>query len=107
MAEPMACGRCGTELEDGARTCPTCAERRVNASIASNARWSREPSRARATAPARAAGPGSIDYWLTKVDPDQQMTHEDRVAAAENAKRAHYQRLAKQGRKAKQSKRTA
>lgn len=107
MADPMACGRCGTELEDGARTCPTCAERRVNASIASNARWAAEPSRARATAAARAKGPGSIDYWLPKVDPDQQMTHADRVKAAENARRAFYQRLAKRGRKAKQSKRTA
>ena len=103
----MACGRCGTELEAGARTCTTCADRRTNASIAANARWSREPSRARATAPARAKGPGSLDYWMPRVDPDEQMTYADRVRAAENAKREFYQRLAKQGRKAKKSRKAA
>lgn len=105
MAEPMTCGRCGGEITS--QTCGTCADRRVNASIAANARWAAEPSRARATAAARAAGPGSIDYWLPKVDPDRQMTHTDRVKAAENARRAFYQRLAKRGRKARRAKKTA
>lgn len=105
MAAPMECGRCGTEITG--RTCPTCADRHVNASIAANARWSRERSRTLATAAARAAGPGSIDYWIAKVDPDEQMTRGDRLAAAENAKRAFYQRLAKQGRKARARKKTA
>ena len=100
---PIACGRCGTEVTGP--TCPTCAERSVNASIASNARWSREPSRARATAKARAAGPGSVDYWIARVDPDGLMTPADRVAAAENARRAHFQRLAKRGRAARKARR--
>lgn len=101
MTEPLRCGRCGSEITG--QTCATCTERRVNASIAANARWSREPSRARATAAARAAGPGSIDYWLTKVDPDRQMTHGDRVKAAENARKEFYQRLGKTGRRARKA----
>ncbi len=104
MAEPMTCGRCGNEI--AGQTCGTCTERSVNASIAANARWSREPSRSRATAAARAAGPGSIDYWLTKVDPDRQMSGADRVKAAENARREFYQRLGKTGRKARKPKPT-
>jgi hypothetical protein len=103
MSEPLICGRCGGEVTG--TTCETCADRRVNASIAANARWAREPSRARATAPARAAGPASVDYWIGKVDPDRQMSNVDRVKAAENARREFYQRLGKTGRKAKKAKR--
>lgn len=83
----------------------TPAERSVNASIASNERWARETNRSLATAPARAKGPGAIEYWLTKVDPDGEMTYRDRLRAAENAKRAFYARLGKSGRRAKQLRR--
>jgi hypothetical protein len=76
------------------------AARRVNASIAANERWSRVTNRAQATAAARAAGTNSLDYWEKQVDPDREMTPADRVKAAENARRAYYQRFAKQGRAA-------
>jgi hypothetical protein len=105
MATSQTCGRCGSEITGS--SCGTCTERSVNASIAANARWAKEPSRSRATAAARANGPGSIDYWLNKVDPDGRMAPDDRVKAAENARRAFYQRLAKQGRKARKSRRAA
>lgn len=82
------------------------SERRVNASIASNTRWSQETDRTLATAPARANGPGSIEYWLKQVDPDQQMTYADRLKAADNAKRAFYARLGKSGRRAKKTRKT-
>ena len=105
MPAPVTCGRCGNEVTGP--SCGTCAERRVNASIAANARWAKEPSRSRATAAARAAGPGSVDYWLSKVDPDGEMAADDRVKAAENARRLFYQRLAKTGRQARRARRTA
>lgn len=100
MADPWTCGKCRTE--NTGRTCPTCTDRRVNAEIANNIRWSRETDRSLATAPARAKGPGAIEYWLTKVDPDGEMTYADRLKAAGNAKRAYYARLGKAGRRAKQ-----
>lgn len=105
IAKVWICGDCGTE--NHGKSCQRCAERSTNASIASNERWSREQDRALATAPARANGPGSIEYWMTKVDPDQAMTYRDRVRAAENAKRAFYARLGKSGRKARRANRTS
>lgn len=100
MAESWTCGKCQTE--NTGRTCQTCTDRRVNAAIANNTRWANETNRSLATAPARANGPGAIEYWLRKVDPDGQMVYADRLKAATNAKRAYYARLGKAGRRAKQ-----
>ncbi len=80
------------------------AERRVQARIASNERWAQEDDRTAATATARANGPGSLDYWLRKVDPDGRLPHADAVAKAESAKRVFYDRLAQLGRQAKAAK---
>jgi hypothetical protein len=80
---------------------PTPAERRTNASIAANIRWSQEKNRSLATAKARANGPGSIEYWMRRVDPEGEMTYADRVKAAENAKKAFYGQQLKAARKAK------
>ena len=51
-------------------------------------------ARTAATAAARAAGPGSIEYWERKVDPDGVMAPADRTKCAEHAKKAYYSRLA-------------
>jgi hypothetical protein len=83
----------------------TPAERSTNAKIAANARWARTPNRSLATAKARANGPGSLEYWLTKVDPDGEMVYADRVRAADNAKAEFYGRAMKNARKSKAAKR--
>jgi hypothetical protein len=82
----------------------TSSERSAIASIAANARWSREKNRSLATAAARAAGPGSLDYWMRRVDPDGEMTHADRVKAAENAKAEYYGRSMRNARAARRRK---
>jgi hypothetical protein len=46
------------------------------------------------TAAARAAGPGSDDYWLEKVDPDQDLKPAERARRAAHAKKSHYSNLA-------------
>lgn len=83
----------------------TAADRSTIAKIATNARWARETDRTLATAPARANGPGRIEYWMAKVDPDGQMTYPNRVKAAENAKAEFYGRRMREARAAKKAKR--
>lgn len=46
------------------------------------------------TAKARAAGPGQVEYWLAKVDPENKLDAADRLRRAEAAKREHFTRLA-------------
>jgi hypothetical protein len=46
------------------------------------------------TAKARANGPGSIEYWERKVDPEGVLTPEERQRRATAAKSEHYARLA-------------
>lgn len=46
------------------------------------------------TANARAASPGSIDYWLAKVDPENALPETERRRRAECAKKAHFAKLA-------------
>jgi hypothetical protein len=46
------------------------------------------------TTAARTAGPGRISYWERQVDPENQLSAEDRRQRAEHAKKAHYLRLA-------------
>lgn len=58
--------------------------------------WARTPDRTARTAPARRNAPGHIDYWLARLDPElfAGASERDRLAAAEAARRAHFQRLA-------------
>jgi hypothetical protein len=58
--------------------------------------WSRTVDRGVRTAPARAAGPGSIDYWLSKLDPDlfADATDKQKLDAADAKRREFYARLA-------------
>lgn len=66
-------------------------------SIGGNEHWATLHGEARsaATAKARANGPGELDpYWFDRVDPERQMSEADRVKCAQNAKKAHFSRLA-------------
>ena len=69
------------------------SERAMRARLAALDRHSRTDGR-EATRAARAASPGSDDYWLDKVDPDGLLTQSERTKRARNAKSAHFTRLA-------------
>ncbi|WP_116998449.1 hypothetical protein [Desertimonas flava] len=69
--------------------------------------WANTPDRTARTQRGRNAGPGSIDYWIAKLDPVRfaDATDEQRLAAAEAAKRAHYAGLALKSAQARARKR--
>jgi hypothetical protein len=46
------------------------------------------------TAPARAASPGSDAYWMEAVDPNHELTLEERSRRAQHLKKAHFKKLA-------------
>lgn len=71
----------------------TPAQRTLRARLAAHEKWATTDP-IEGTAAARAAGPGSIDYWLNKVDPDHMLDDAERTRRAESAKKAHYARLA-------------
>jgi hypothetical protein len=50
--------------------------------------------RAAMTEAARSANPSSDDYWRAKVDPDGQLSEQDRRTRAADAKRAYFYGLA-------------
>src|ERR1035437_5513740 len=66
-------------------------ERRLSASIASNESWAHTPNRTARTQPARDA---LMRQFEEQVDPDGTLEPTERVKRAENAKRAHFGRLA-------------
>lgn len=86
----------------------TSAERSTIARIAAQTRWGLyERDRSAATAAARAKSPSSDEYWFARVDPREEMTPEARAKAAESARTAYFEQLARKGRKAKAAKRAA
>ncbi len=66
-------------------------ERKLQASIAAHESWWRTEDRSARLAPARRA---FADSFLEKVDPDHRLPEDERALRAENARKAHYQRLA-------------
>lgn len=66
-------------------------ERKLRASIAAHESWARTDDRAARLAPARRA---FADSFADKVDPDHKLPEAERARRAENARKAHYQRLA-------------
>lgn len=58
--------------------------------------WGRTVDRSARTAPARRKSPASVDYWLERLDPERfaNATQEQRLAAADAARRAHMAQLA-------------
>jgi hypothetical protein len=75
--------------------------RKANARIAANVSWARTPVRSERTEIARRSSPGSIDYWLDRIDPDGEMSTEDRRKAARNALRAYMGQLSQRRTKKK------
>lgn len=58
--------------------------------------WANTVDRSARTEPARSASPGSVDYWVGKLDKKRfaDATEAQKLAAAEAAKRAHFAELA-------------
>lgn len=69
-------------------------ERSLRARLAVHASWARTTDRAARTKPATDASPVRLTYWEKRVDPDGVMDEATRAKAAENARKAHYQRMA-------------
>lgn len=69
--------------------------------------WANTPDRTARTKRGRDAGPGSIDYWVCRLDPVKfaDATDEQRLAAATAAKKAHYAGLALKSAQARARKR--
>lgn len=73
--------------------------RSLRASIASHTSWAQTNDRAARTAPARRA---AMDRFEREVDPEGVLTPAERAKRAENARRAHFQRMAYKSAKARQ-----
>ena len=80
-------------------------ERRLQATLASNTRWSREdvnsPERRAALQRARAASPQSVDYFLARTDPE--LPDDERLRQATAARKAHYAGMALKSLKARRT----
>ena len=73
-------------------------ELKLRAQIAANTSWANTSDRAARTAPGRAA---MLRKFEQQVDPDGVLTPAERTKRAENARKAHMQRLAFQAAKAR------
>ena len=65
--------------------------------------WANTADRAARTAPGRRASPANVDYWLLRQDPERfaDASGEQRLAAAEAARKAHFAGLAMRSAKAR------
>lgn len=72
------------------------SHRQIIGSIGALESWSRTVDRAARTNPARRQAPGSVGYWLSRLDADRfvDATDAQKLAAAEAMRRAYFQRLA-------------
>ncbi|WP_327066764.1 hypothetical protein [Kitasatospora sp. NBC_01302] len=66
-------------------------ERTLRAKLAAHVSWANTPDPASRTAKARAA---QLTRFEREVDPDNQLSDEERTRRAEHAKKAYYTRLA-------------
>lgn len=82
-------------------------QRALRARIAVNTSWSKTKDRTARTAPAVSASPASLAYWEKRVDPDGEMDEATRIKAAENARTAHYQRMAYRSAQVRSRRKTA
>jgi hypothetical protein len=69
-------------------------QRSLRARIAVHTSWANTVDRTSRTAPGTDASPARLSYWEKRVDPDRRMDEATRAKAAENARTAHYQRMA-------------
>jgi hypothetical protein len=67
------------------------------------ASWGNTPDRPARTAAARRRAPGSVDYWLARLDAERfaGASVEQKLAAAESARKAYFARLAMKSAKAR------
>jgi hypothetical protein len=82
-------------------------QRSLRARIAVNESWARTKDRAARTKNGTDASPARLAYWERRVDPEGEMDDATRAKAAENARTAHYARMAYRSAKARRAKRTA
>lgn len=69
----------------------TSEERRARAKLAAHTRWAKERDRSAATAPARAA---QLRQFEDQVDPNHELSSQERAKRVENARQAHLLRMA-------------
>lgn len=69
----------------------TPSERTLRAQIAAHESWAKTSDRTARTAAARQA---MLDKFEKQVDPNNELTQAERAKRAENARKAHYQRMA-------------
>jgi hypothetical protein len=69
-------------------------------------RWAGVPDRQAETAPARAAGTGTIDYWVKRLDPERfaNATDQQKLDAADMLLRAHFLKMSMASAKARRKK---
>lgn len=94
-----------TEAQKRARSGLTPAERSLRARVAVTTSWAQTDDWSARTANARAASPGSLDYWANQIDPDGTMPVELREKRAAAARSAHYSRMSLAASKARRAKR--
>lgn len=89
----------------GVRTVPALdpGERRLQAQLAANTRWSKEDP----TENAARARRGLDAKWLREVDPNNELPEAERQRRAKSLRTAYYQRLALASAKARRAKRGA
>jgi hypothetical protein len=85
------------------RKFPVASSRQQTGRLGGLIKWSRTADRTEATATARAAGPGDVNYWLARLDPERfaDATDQQRLDAADALRRAHFVRLAMASAKAR------
>lgn len=79
-------------------------ERQLLGRIGANTRWANETDRTAATQPAR---DGLMRKFEDQVDPERVLSPVERARRAENAKKAHYQRMALASAKARRARKSA
>lgn len=81
----------------------TASERSMRASIAANARWANTDRRTESERARRA----QLDRFEVEVDPDGTLDPDERARRADNARRAHMQRLALKSAQARRARKAA
>lgn len=75
---------------------PTHPNKITGGRVGGHKSWANTVDRSARTQRVRDAGPGNIDYWLARLDPNKfaDATDAQRLAAAQSLKKAHYAELA-------------
>lgn len=70
-------------------------ERQIRGRYGAHKSWANTVDRSARTRQARSKSPGSIDYWLDRLDPERfaNATDEQKMQAAEAGKKAHFAEL--------------